>query len=1188
MSHRTAAALLLGCLASAWAATTPAEVEEDHSLATTLVTPHQDWARGHVAGPIKALFFLYAGSYGGEWDEPGTRLREVVELGQRFDLQADAVYFASGGGGWSFHGGKLGEERAERLLEQPYQLYVISGFPFQQLSARMRYEILAQVVKGAGLIYINGGPCEYLSDARKTTPTPEALTAGLPRLDGKSAADWVAAYKLRDGRAAWLRYAPWGLTPSREFSWRGLTDYDYWMLLVGRTALWAAGKQSRVQLTSVLGNQPLEVKRDAKAAAEVVLSSAEREPVPVTVSLALRRAADGLRTPLPEQTAAPAIGKPATLTVPLPKLRADEYYLDVVARSKAGAEACGAGTLVVTSDEGIDSVTLDRSYCEVGDTITGQVAMRGTPSAGSVLRIRIRDSYGRVIHVLDLKADPDRANSPFAYIPTANATIELRAEAALLVGGVEVDMRQAIFTVPKRRHGQMNFVQWDTPRDVLGYYAWKQMKAAGMGVCLLGSMGAEPTAQPAVLRASDISLVPYSTRILDDKDPDGHMKPVGWTDEPAVDQYVQKIVDNQQKLRELGVFVYSLGDEGVTLGCDNSDSDLAAYRAWLQEQYGTIAALNASWATDYAGFDAVQLLDKKDAMETARRTTAFARWFDRQAFARYNLMQFSGRFGKAYSKLDPLGLTGFEGTGDFGDDYDTLCDVNRFYGPYPGIGDDLVRSIYPRDRVRSNWMGYSKTADALSDAAWRMVMKGMDSIWWWMWDGIGTYRGYVRPTMDLWPATEELCREMRPVRQGLGDLLLNSQPAHSGIGLFYSVASALAGQLENGNTYVDPHHAHLAWSEVLWSLGLDFRYVTSATLRAGALDTKEYRVLILPTAQAISPAEAAAMRGFVEAGGTLLADVRPGIFDGHCKALDKGTLDDLFGIQRAGRGKGVEAALSGTVTVAGKTLDLGLGKTKLDPDVRPGTATAAGKAGDLPILLVNKVGAGQAILLNFQLVNPTDSPEADAERRMAGELLAACGALSAVGIAAPKGGALPYAETRVWRNGDALVFGTYRKMQCAWFNPGSGTLAGEPVPARIQLPAARHLYDVRAGKYLGRVDRVDARLRWGRANFYAALPYRLPAPKVSLSSPSPPLGRELGVTVTLDVPKASGAAHAVWVEVLDPRGQVTEWGQRVLLVRGGTGKLTIPIAYNDAHGTWRVRATELFSGQSGSADYVLR
>ena len=48
-------------------------------------------------------------------------------------------------------------------------------------------------------------------------------------------------------------------------------------------------------------------------------------------------------------------------------------------------------------------------------------------------------------------------------------------------------------------------------------------------------------------------------------------------------------------------------------------------------------------------------------------------------------------------------------------------------------------------------------------------------------------------TMDLWPAIAEVTAEMRPVQRGLGDLIINSAVQHSGIAVFYSVASALAG-----------------------------------------------------------------------------------------------------------------------------------------------------------------------------------------------------------------------------------------------------------------------------------------------------------------------------------------------------------------------------------------------------------
>ncbi len=1177
------------CLTVGWAATTPDEVEEDHSLDTAIVTPHKQWARGQVGGPVRALFFVFAGHYGGEWDEPGTRLREVIELSQRFDIDADAIFYARRGDVWSFHGGKDGEERARRLLAEPYDLYVIAGFPMEKLPGEMQYRILEQVVGGAGLLYCGQDASEYLTEKRRITPTPPMLAEGLPLIDGQDPREVATGYRLRAGRAAWLRYPAWALTPSAPFSWRGLADYEYRMLLVGRAALWAAGREGAVQVTSVCGDEPLHVRRDdPDARARVTLATTGDRATAVTLALELRRPIDGATWQLPEQSVTVAADRGATVAVPLPNLRAGEYYLDVIARSDRGVEACGAGNLVVDSDFGVEAIALDRDFVEQGDSISGTVTVRGEAPAGSVLRVRFRDSYDRVIARHELPVNAGQDTYAFEYAPDPNATIEIRAEAVLLADGQEVEMQQATFTVPKRRHGQMNFVQWDTPRDVLGLYVWDVLKRAGWQISLLGSMSG-PTEQPSAARASDVSLVPYSTRILDQKDEDGFMQPVCWNDEPAVSEYVQGIVDNQTRLREQGVFVYSLGDEGVTKGCCAHPACIDAYRRWLEDQYGTIEALNESWGEDYASFAEVDLLDRADNMESAAKETSPPRWYDRQAFARWNLSNFVGRFVTAYSHLDPQALTGYEGTGGFGDDYDAICGTNLFYGPYPSIGDDLVRSIFPRERVRSNWMGYSKTGDALSDAAWRMVMKGMDSVWWWMWDGIGTYRGYVRPTMDLWPATEDVTAEMRPVQHGLGDLILNSQMAHSGIAFFYSLPSALGSSFDEGGSFVSPKSMHQVLAEMTWELGLDFRYLTSNLLAGGELTTDEFRVLMLPVTQAIAPEEAEAIRRFVQGGGTVIADVRPGIFDGHCKAIEPGALDDLFGITRTGREGAISEPLALSTELEGTPIEASFSAVKLDPSVQAAGATALGQAGETPVLLVNHVGAGRAILLNFQLpaARVEDDPDVAASWDLLRALYAVAGAGSPMQVTAPDGGPLPFSETRYWRNGDALVFGTYRKMRCKWFNPGSGTVAGEPVQARITVPAGYHVYDLRAGRYLGEVTQFDATLRWGRANFYALVPYRLDGLSVAVSSAAPEPGSTLTVTVTLDAPASSRAKHAVWLQVIDPEGDEPLWGRRVVLLERGSGEAQFTMAYNDTPGRWRVRATELFSGQTAEAAWTV-
>ena len=228
----------------------------------------------------------------------------------------------------------------------------------------------------------------------------------------------------------------------------------------------------------------------------------------------------------------------------------------------------------------------------------GQVTLRGAPPAGSILQVRFRDSYDRILRREELPVVADRAQYPFEYAADEFATIQMRVEAALVADGEEVEMRQASFTVPNRRQGQFNFVMWDAPNDVLGYWAWRKLQEAGMNISLIGSFSER--AQPPALRACDASVAPYSTRILDPKDDDGFMQPVCWNDEPAVDEYVQRIVNNQKHLREQGVFVYSLGDEGVTHGCCVHPACIAAYRRYLADQYGTIEALNESWGEQYA------------------------------------------------------------------------------------------------------------------------------------------------------------------------------------------------------------------------------------------------------------------------------------------------------------------------------------------------------------------------------------------------------------------------------------------------------------------------------------------------------------------------------------------------------------------------------------------------------------
>ena len=1161
------------------AATTAEEVELSCSLESDIVTPHKPWGKDHVGGTIRTLFFVYTGGYAGEWENPQTRVREAVELGERFDLDSEAVLFCGTGDNWVFHGLQLGEQRARRLLEQDWDLFVIAGFPMGRLPAEFQYLVLKEVAEGAGLVCAGPGAAEYMVERRQIEPTPAFLTAGIPRLDEKSASEMVDAYQLNEGRGVWLNYRTDALTPRPGWSPEAQAAYDYWMLMIGRAALWAAGREGDMRIEGVFGDETLSLDRAAEGAGgEVAISNQSAQPLSVDVDFEVRRVSDGAKIDLPSAQVQVGAGETATVPVSLPTLRAGDYFVDVIATSDRGVEAFGAGMVAVESAFGVEDVTVDQSFAEPGETESGTVTLRGEMPDDARLVIRLRDAYDRIVQSAEYAPT---GGQRFEYEATDLWTNWMRVEALVVSGGEEVDMAQASFSVPVRRQGQFNFVMWDAPMDVLGPAAWRVMQEAGYEVSLLGSTGASARAKPGSLEACNATVAPYATRILDPKDENGFMEPVCWNDEPAVTEYIEGILEKQRELREMGIFVYSLGDEGVTKGCCVNPACIEAYREYLADQYETIAALNESWGSDYASFDEVDLLDRADNMENAAKESAPARWYDRQAFARFNLARYTGRFGEAFRGIDPLSKTGFEGTGRFGDDFDAILAFNDFYGPYPSIADDIVRAAAPDGLVSSNWMGYSKTGDALADAGWRMVMKEKNSIWYWMWAGIGSYIGYIRPTLDLWPATEDLTEEMQPVLHGLGDLLMNSEVQHSRIGVLYSLPSALSSQLGNSGDFMNTQASHEIWAQLTWELGLDVGYITEQMLADGALTTDEFSVLLVPMTQALSPAQAETIRGFAEDGGTVIADVRPAIFDGHCKPVTPGLLDDLFGITRSGEGGASEAAVE---------LDgLRLPKVRVDTDVAAADAEAAGAVEGTPIMLTNAVGDGRAVLLNFQLTSgSSDEPGIAEARELLARLYEDAGARSPIEVSSPGGDPLPRTETRVWADGDALIFGMWRQMENAWFNPQSDTLAGQPVAARVRLPRAMHVYDLRAGEYLGSVDQIETRLQWGRASFFMALPYEIPQPTVTLAPADPAPGDEATASIAMDLPDGADEQFAAWVEVIDPEGESPLWGRQVAVLDGGEAQVRLNVAYNDQPGTWRIRATELFSGASAEAAWEVQ
>jgi beta-galactosidase len=1001
--------------------------------------------------------------------------------------------------------------------------------------------------------------------------------------DAEAAGRMMSAYRIISGRGLRLVDRP---ELGEDIGWD--TQYEYWAQLLGRAVLWAARHEPKMKLSVEVSRPACD--RAGLSGQEITVGWTHPKPPPgLEIEASLRRF-DGQVTPLEVKQNAAATGR---FTCGVPDLRADRYFVDVRARGTSGAQSWASTTFAVTSARRVASLELDAPYSEIGGTLSGRITLEGKPLRRERVRVDLLDSRNRIVARSDLDAGGGQVAFTFDVEPWM--PMLTRVVARLLAGGREVDHQYATFHVTKRNRGRFNFLMWDYPRGTLAPWAGRALARYGVTLQLSGSSDNPPN----YVAANEIAWVPYTTHIVNRLDTNGIMNETGcWNDPARAGPHVKKLAEKFTPSRQHGVFVYSLGDEIATRGSCLSLHCLAAYREYLEQEYGSIEALDASWGSSYKRFDEIELLDPKDNDGAeAKRQGITARWYDRQAFQSYNICQYYKQFGDAYRRIDPKAWTGFEGAGEFidGVDYDLIIRVNQWWAPYPELGDEVVRSLAPRDFPRANWMGYVKTARPLIGKYWRMVTHGCDAVWWWRWNRLDSHHGFLAPSWTPFDATKELLADTAVVRKGLGTLLIKSQSLDDGIAILYSHPSTYATQVGTGPSYGLYRSVHAFWVRTLRELRLEFRYVSDRMLRLGEFKPDSAKVLILAQAEAIGPGEATAIRRFVEAGGTVIADVCPGIYTDRCKLREGSALADLFGIEPAEPA----AARQATAAITGPFGDVTMKGMLCDPSVQLAGGQAHGKAGEIPVVIVNKVGKGQAVLLNFSMAGEPDplpvksrwgkysryythwhwerhgpAPEACAE--LLGRLLASAGVEPALRVLNRAGGRFRDLEVRRWQNGRIRIISLFR----------GGAAAAED-EALLKLPEARHVYNLRSGEDLGRTASLSLPVRARRATFLVLAPQPVPDVQLKLSAERATRGQV--VRLTASVPGAAGL-HAVRVRVKTPAGEVAEWLNRELMVDGrGQGQgCDLPVAFNDPVGDWTVEATDLYTEKTTTTGYRVK
>jgi hypothetical protein len=377
----------------------------------------------------------------------------------------------------------------------------------------------------------------------------------------------------------------------------------------------------------------------------------------------------------------------------------------------------------------------------------------------------------------------------------------------------------------------------------------------------------------------------------------------------TVEARLEEIARSQALYRPL---FHNLADESGTADLtaawdfDVSPFSLQAMRVWLKERHGSLPALNRAWGTDFTTWEAVTPALTRDALRSDAAVPSwmeFKAWMD-VAFAR------AVRAGtKAIHRGDPEALSALEGAqvpGWGGYDYGHLApavDAMEIYDAGNAI--EIARSLNPQLRVLFTCFG----ADAMEQhRLWRTWLLGVRGTIIWDEDG-----SVVGPDGQPGSRGALLASMWREQTGALGAQLLDAQPAPGQVAILYSQASFrmnwLLDRRPGGDSWVErdaeAEAAENSWraatrraARLLAGLGAQPRWITPEMLSAGEPARDGTRLLVLPHSIALSNEEVAALRGFAEAGGLILADVPPGEWDALGRRRNTAPLADLVATRR--------------------------------------------------------------------------------------------------------------------------------------------------------------------------------------------------------------------------------------------------------------------------------------------------
>jgi len=1192
------------------------------TLPHKLVTPHVPFARPLVGGPLQSFFIV-----------PTELARDVVELWQRLEL--DYTAFTLGGSfpygakakrfdglkAWpSYENGLSWPEREHDLMRKLAagpEVIVLVDAELDRAPAAARQKVLDLVRRGTGLVVTSRAakPGPFFEQADPTGRgriTNGVPWSGLPELfagEGLSSSELperaVETYRCGKGRVAAIRFrskpvplqnimtedglAPsgFGIPYTREWDGR----YGRYLSLVGKAVLWASGREQSWRLL-----MPADGFRTDRSAlprtVEIKVTAAAAGGADLAIEIRDRLGQVAVSEEIPVQVNAAGA---ADVSVTIPTLSTGLHYLD--ARLSVAGKTADWGSVAfhVTGPEEIRAVELEKESVERGEEVRGKVALVGALTHPAELTVRAIDTAGRVYAEVRQAIPAGGDEAQFAVRLDDPATIASYIEAEIVRDGKTLARGSIVAFVPKRNLDSLeadefvNILWWSrTAVSASGMIEARQLRSAGFNAALFHSH--DVNARNFAMW--DLSPVPYTIRLCVAADERGWgqetaaANPGEWPEDgsygnPEARQAAWKLLSARlREIKNYGPFLYSLGDEDVYIGeFGFSPWGLKAYRQYLVSQYEQIGRLNREWGADYKSFEAVPRLRPDEAKANRKMPAMIAHRAAQEAV-------WQGMFAYLSEKMreyDPHAKSGTEGS--LCRDLEGMLSAADLWAGYGDRRTDVLsRCVAGEQQILGHWWG-SYQQDRIRRAGathlWTQLFRGFVRQSFYFSGGAAINSAGSNLMPDLSPQSTLVSQipDLRLIHAGIGQLLRTCKVKPYGLAIHWSQATRYG--LEIADEFGTPETIGGSVIKILErERGIvNWNYITTRQLEERPALAMAERVVFLPASQCLSAGEAATLREFVEKGGVLVAAGIAGNRTVFGRELDGGQLDEVFGVRMDAPATVQELKdINTTFVWRGRELPLVVTSNTADKAVVATTGTVLIDAGGVPIVVHKRFGKGDALLLNLDLARCRKTPS---ERRAKSEMF--MGLLAGAGLTVPvrflpEPG--PLDRHGVLQKGDLTLLGVIMDHRPGRWNGGT-----------VILPQPAHVYDVKAGRYLGRLREIEIS---GRPDVQSAALFALQAERITEVTLSVPREIERDRPVDLECVVRAGSrfscqGRVVRIELFGPDGQPRPYYRRMAyLDKDGRGKVTIEAALNDLTGDWKVVATDIASGLTTADEFALK